>query len=452
MRSLVRAVLVTAVALPALLLVGGHADAHPLGNFSVNHYNGLHLRPDRVDLKSVVDLAEIPTLQERSIDAARECGSLAAAVKSSVDSVALVWTVRSSHLEHPRGQADLATTRLTCDLTAPVEIRGPVTLTFSDSFRPDRVGWREITAVGSGVSLDSPVPAASVSDELRQYPDDLLASPLDVRAVSVKAQPGQGSAVTGPAPPAGGGGLLDRASLALADFVGTRELTPLIGMLAVLLSLVLGASHAALPGHGKTVIAAYLVGRRGTPKDAIVVGATVTVTHTAGVLVLGLLLSLSSVLAGESVLRWLGAASGLLIAGIGVVLLRSAARDRAPVLVGRGHGHGHGHGHGPRFGRGSLIGMGVAGGLVPSPSALVVLLGAVALGRTWFGVLLGLAYGLGMAAMLTAAGLLLVRFADRFDGWTTRPRMRRLVAAAPSITAAMVLLVGVGLTARAVLG
>jgi ABC-type nickel/cobalt efflux system permease component RcnA len=246
---------------------------------------------------------------------------------------------------------------------------------------------------------------------------------------------------------------LDKASLALADFVGRRELTPLIGLLAVLLSLVLGASHAALPGHGKTVIAAYLVGRKGNTRDALVVGATVTLTHTAGVLVLGLLLSLSSVLAGESVLRWLGIGSGLLIAGIGVMLLRSAMQR--PVLVGHGHGHGHGHDDGSKFGRGSLIGMGVAGGLVPSPSALVVLLGAVALGRTWFGVLLVLAYGIGMAGMLTAAGLLLVKFRDRLERLSServRQRMRRLIAAAPVLTAGMVLVVGIGLTVRAVLG
>jgi ABC-type nickel/cobalt efflux system permease component RcnA len=99
--------------------------------------------------------------------------------------------------------------------------------------------------------------------------------------------------------------------------------------------------------------------------------------------------------------------------------------------------------------------MGVAGGLVPSPSALVVLLGAVALGRTWFGVLLVLAYGIGMAGMLTAAGLLLVKFRDKFDRFSTErmgERMRKLIALTPVLTAGMVMLVGVGLTIRAVLG
>lgn len=99
--------------------------------------------------------------------------------------------------------------------------------------------------------------------------------------------------------------------------------------------------------------------------------------------------------------------------------------------------------------------MGVAGGLVPSPSALVVLLGAVALGRTWFGVLLVLAYGLGMAAMLTAAGLLLVKFSDKLENWSSdrlRQRMRKAIAAAPVLTAGMVMVVGMGLTVRAVLG
>jgi len=122
--------------------------------------------------------------------------------------------------------------------------------------------------------------------------------------------------------------------------------------------------------------------------------------------------------------------------------------------VSGAHRHGHGHGHG--YGRVGLVGLGVAGGLVPSPSALVVLLlGAVALGRTWFGVLLVLGYGLGMAATLMAAGLLLVRLRDRLERLAANrlgQRLSRVTAALPMVTAGLVLVVGLGLAARAAVG
>src|SRR5262249_28769622 len=204
------------------------------------------------------------------------------------------------------------------------------------------------------------------------------------------------------------------------------HLPPLVGALAVLLRLTLGAAHAALPGHGKTVMAAYIAGRRGRPRDALAVGAIVTLTHTGGVLVLGLLLTATASLAGEVVLSWLGIASGVLVAAVGLPMLAALPRRRASVHDhhhGHSHDHdhhgdshdhdhdhhGHSHSHPSRRARRlSLVGMGIAGGLVPSPSALIVLLGAVGLGRTAFGVLLVLAYGVPMAAMLTAAGLVRV--------------------------------------------
>ncbi|MGH4024745.1 MAG: High-affinity nickel-transporter, partial [Pseudonocardiaceae bacterium] len=253
-------------------------------------------------------------------------------------------------------------------------------------------------------------------------------------------------------------------------------LTPLVGIAAALLALLLGASHAALPGHGKTVMAAYLAGRQGTRRDALLVGATVTLTHTAGVLVLGLLVAVLSSFAPEAALRWLGVLSGLLVAMVGAGLLRSALRrepaahpspDRAPALVGvpgpHGHGHGHRHGHGHAhggglrpLGRAGLVGMGVAGGLVPSPTALFVLLGAIGLGRTVFGVVLVLCYGLGMAGTLTLAGLLLVTLRDRVARGEMPARLRdrgaRLVAVLPAVTAVLVLVVGLGLALRSLLG
>lgn len=321
---------------------------------------------------------------------------------------------------------------------------------------------------------------------------------------------------------------MEALSRHLTALAGAERLTVPVGLLAVLLSVVLGAGHALLPGHGKTVMAAYLAGRRGRTRDAVTVGATVTATHTAGVLVIGLALTTFSSLAGDTVLGWLGVAGGTLVALVGAGLLTDALRRprthhhprtpaarvaRQPVLLGAGapagphdhahphehehehehdHGHGHGHdhhhdvhghthdhdhdhqhddgqphrhgifgghhhSHGPAstgarpFTTRGLVGLGIAGGLVPSPSALVVLLGAVALGRTVFGAALVIAYGLGMAATLTAVGLLLVRLGDRLGPLTRHPSLtllRRIAPHTAALTAVLVLTVGLGLMVR----
>lgn len=450
----------------AFLAAPSSAAAHPLGNFTVNHFNGLTLHPDRVDLHAVIDLAEIPAVQERrTVDAdgdgtvsaaesadyaERRCGQFAEATTVTVGGRAGRWRPAGHRLESPAGEAGLATMRLSCEFTADAVLDRPTTVEFRDAFRTDRIGWHELVVTGEGVrTVGAAPPAASVSDELRTYPGDLLADPLDVRAATFRTEPGAGTGAA-PAAVAPFGSVITSATSWFTGIAGSRDLTPVVGVLAVLLSFVLGASHAALPGHGKTVIAAYLAGKHGSVRDAITVGTTVTVTHTAGVLVLGLLISGSSALAGEAVLGWLGVASGLLVASIGAVLLRSAARHRHG--HGHAHGHGHGHAHGHGHGRTGLVGMGVAGGLVPSPSALVVLLGAIALGRTWFGVLLVFGYGVGMAATLTLVGVLLVHLRDRFDRLPlprVRARLARLRLVMPALTAALVLVVGLGLTVRA---
>jgi ABC-type nickel/cobalt efflux system permease component RcnA len=223
-------------------------------------------------------------------------------------------------------------------------------------------------------------------------------------------------------------------------------------------------------------MAAYFAGRRGRIRDALAVGGTVTLAHTGGVLLVGLLLSTSTALAGERLLAWLGAASGVLVAAVGLGMLVSALRARR---AGASHHHDHAHGphshddhhhhhhhhhdHGPRpGGRLGLAGIGLAGGLVPSPSALVVLLGAIGLGRAGLGVLLVLAYGIGMAGTLTAVGLLLVVAQRKLGhliargGRTARlsggiARLTgRISASAPTATAALVVLVGLGMGVRAV--
>ncbi|MEU7838158.1 High-affinity nickel-transporter [Nonomuraea sp. NPDC049129] len=422
--------------------------AHPMGNLSVNHYDGLSVFLDRIEDTAIIDSAEIPTLQQRQgasgppdAYAARACGELAGAVRGQAGDRPLAWRVTSASFAYRPGAAGLPTSRLTCRLSAPLRVDRPLTLTFANPYRGEAVGWREITASGSGVRLSaSSVPTRSVSGELHAYPVDLLSSPLDVRQARFTVEPGSGGLGAPARVP--GADVLTRYTGLLADrlnsLVGADRLTVPLGLLALLVSLVLGAVHAALPGHGKTVMAAYLAGCDGRVRDALAVAATVTLTHTAGVIVLGVLLSVSASIAGETVLGWLGVISGLLIAAIGTALLRSAVRPASQ------HGHGHGHGHFAPSGRG-VVGLGVAGGLVPSPSALVVLLGAMALGRTAFGIVTVVCYGLGMALTLLAAAVAVRRLADL----TLTKRLYRLRPYTATITAVLVLLVGIGIAARA---
>ena len=474
-----------ALALPARPALA--QPAHPLGNFSVNQAIGLDLHPDRVAVTAIVDLAELPTLQERpAVDAngdgkvsaaesaaynTRVCNAMAGAVALRVDGDRVRWSVRPAGFEYRPGSAGLHTSRISCAFDAAADLTRRAVVDVVNGYRADRIGWREITAAGHGVHIvNPPVPARSVSGSLRSYPTGLLGSPLDQRSARLQVEPGDGTGAGATVHVSGGDPVsrwVAQADRALERLVG-GHLTPFVGALAVLLALMLGAAHAALPGHGKTVMAAYIAGRRGRRRDALTVGAIVTLTHTGGVLVLGLLLTATAGLAGEVVLSWLGIASGLLVAAVGVAMLAGVLRRRTSVH-GHDHGHSHDHDHhddhghshdhpghphphpSRRVGRLSLVGMGIAGGLVPSPSALIVLLGAVGLGRTAFGVLLVLAYGAGMAAMLTAAGLVLVRIRDR---WASRPRrtLARLAALAPTGTAALVLCVGLGLAGRAALG
>ncbi|MEV6008596.1 hypothetical protein AB0M29_17495 [Streptomyces sp. NPDC051976] len=568
------------IGVPALLwLAGPAASAHPLGNFTVNRYDGLTLHPDRVDDLAVVDTAEIPTLQaEPAIDtdhdgtlSAREaaahahkaCAVLDAAIDATVQPghhaaqrpSVLRFRVSASSFRLVHGQAGLNTSRLECQLTASADITTGDVVALSSGVDDSRIGWHEITARGDGVHIgSSDVPANSVSNELRHYPADLLANPLDTRHARVVLGAGPGAALA-TAPGTGWSSAwyaaLDRHLSALTD---KDTLTLPVGLLAITMALVLGAGHAALPGHGKTIMAAYLAGRQGRTRDALTVAGTVTLTHTASVLVLGIALSASSALAGEDVLAWLGTVSGLVITAAGLWLLPAALRtfrhqrpttstthphhhgaehhgpapdhrhapaqpalplvtsmaaataDNTPpatVAVSphtalphqpQDHTHGdhhaahHGHPHDDHHGhhghhyspghehdtdsrhthshglfghhhthtsgpaKGGLIGIGIAGGLVPSPSALVVLLGSIALGRTAFGILLVGCYGLGMATALAAAGLLLLKLRDRLptlSGGKWHHLATWVARITPLGTALLILAVGVGTALRA---
>ena len=467
-----------------LILPARPASAHPLGNFSVNQLEQLELRPDRVDVAASLDLAELPTLQDKAkadrdgdgkVDpgyARSVCADLARDFDVTVAGDRLTWTVGQQQSRYVRGSAGLDTTRLSCRLSAAAKLGSDATVHVSNRFRADRVGWRELTATGHGVHLPgSPLPTRTVSAGLLSYPRDLLSSPLDVRSAQLKVAPGDGpSSVQTQAQVRAGRGSVAarwtaRAEETLRELTASHRLTPLVGALAVLLALALGAGHAVLPGHGKTAIAIALAGRAGRIRDAALIAGTVTFTHTGGVLALGLLLTSATAVAGETVLGWLGVASGVLLTGVGAAML-VAGRRRHHDHQQHHHHHDHhdhhdhdDHGaHGRRPGRLTLIGIGLAGGLVPSPSALIILLGAVGLGRTVFGILLVVGYGVGMAATLTGAGVTLVVLRERWAGRAKRGGHRgqallaRLSASAPTATAVLVLLVGCGLGARALVG
>ena len=471
----------------AVVLPAGAASAHPLGNFTVNTYTGLRIQPDGVVVDLVVDMAEIPAVQTRRVIdvdgdgkvgdgeaagyAARACPDASARVDLTVDGRRAPLRSTSADVTFPAGTAGLPTLRLTCALVADTgEQRGEREIELTSTAFIDRVGWREITAVGDRTTLvSSNVRAVSTSGRLTAYPDDLLSSPPDQRTATVRARPG------GPPAPDVAGGVpgarvaqprgLDGATRSFTNLVARQQLSVGFGILAFGLAVGLGAIHAFAPGHGKTVMAAYLVGERGSVRQAAVIGLTVTATHTAGVLVLGVVLSASTSLAPETIYPWLGLASGLMLAGIGAGLLLRALR-RGPILVAAGHSHGHSHGHDHDHSHGSghshhhhghddqrpvawrsLIPLGLAGGMVPSPSAIVVLLGAIALGRAWFGVLLVVAYGVGMAVTLTGAGLLLVRargvVEHRLSG-----RLASLAGALPLVTAGCIVAAGLFLALR----
>jgi ABC-type nickel/cobalt efflux system permease component RcnA len=213
-----------------------------------------------------------------------------------------------------------------------------------------------------------------------------------------------------------------------------------------------GAAHALSPGHGKTIVTAYLIGRRGTPRDAAVLGAVVTVTHTIGVFALGLVtLGLSQWIVPDRLYPWINVVAGASVVVIGLAVLRSRFRDWAHERAHRRahhHHHHHDHEHAPEPGSGlkGLVAVGVSGGILPCPSALVVLLAAISLHRVAFGLVLIVAFSLGLALSITGIGLIAVlakkAFANRsFDGL--------LIRALPAVSALVILAAGVAMTAKA---
>ncbi|WP_432032312.1 nickel transporter [Streptomyces antibioticus] len=535
------------------LLPAATASAHPLGNFTVNRYDGLVTAPGQLRVDHVEDLAEIPATQAKpdierlgTTEWARQrCATAASDSKVTVDGRAVPLTAGAARAVVRPGQAGLDTLRVECRLTAPLPADDTVTVAFHSAGASSGPGWREITARGDRTTLTaSDVPRTSISGELTSYPQELLSSPADTATASLRVRPGGPALAEDDRRDAPAASVLprgaDRWTRALDGLVARQDLTLGFAALALVIAVGLGAMHAVAPGHGKTIMAATAAARGGRArmKDVLPLAASVTVTHTLGVVALGLLVTAGSA-AAPSVIAWLGLASGALVLVAGVTLARRAWRNRSH---GHGHGHGHSHGHGPGHGhthshgghthahhphgpgghdhepaparrlvlagahtgphaaaptispshehthhhghehehthdhahgghththgghththttaptlRGTIL-LGFAGGMVPSPSAVVVLVGAAALGHAWFGLLLVVAYGVGLALTLTAAGYAVVRLGagatrllDRQPRWTTRPAVALVRRNLPVWSALLVVALGAGLVLK----
>ena len=378
------------------------ALAHPMGNFSVNHYSRLHFRQTGLELTYVLDLAEIPTFQLQGAWRAEEWVSKLSLTR---DGVPVAWHVRSVTPKTTDGAGGMPILRVVIKADASLEAGK---IEYRDLNFPGRAGWKEIV-VDRG-----PQESNDISKALTVYPTDPSITPPQDLTATVDWSPAPAiTAVTTAEPaPAASSFVAQQptapGSVVRGDFLSRmlqkRNLGWRLMLICVAAAFGLGAMHAMSPGHGKTIVAAYLVGSRGTAKHAGLLGLVVTFTHTFTVFLLGLgVLFFQQYVVPEKIIPTLGGLSGLSIVVVGVSLLYR--RTRLLLASGRAHRHGeHSHTIEGEITPASLIALGVGGGLVPCPSALILMLSAIAIGRAGFGLLLLIAFSSGLALVLMAIG------------------------------------------------
>jgi nickel/cobalt exporter len=523
----------------SLLVLPLTVAAHPMGNFSISHYSGIRIGRAAVELRYIVDMAEIPTFQEiqetgvvpqpadPSVGAflTRKSDILRGGLTLEVNGRRLALTAASKEIIFPSGAGGLPTMKFAILYKGKLignSKGGQFTLNYRDANFAGRAGWKEVIAVAEpGVRIvSSSVPEVDRSSQLSDYPTDLLNSPpqdLEARVAFTSAGVVGPVALiraapldvekTGTARPAAQTetknaqrqrltqheetktesptrDLNQAVTNATVQLRANRQATPRslftelmatkqLGLGIILVALVvaagLGAFHALEPGHGKTLVAAYLVGARGTMRHALLLGLIVTGAHTAGVYLLGgITLYASQYIVPDLLYPWLGLVSGVMITILGLVLLirrylgkdtltseHYHHHDHAGHAHGPGHHrhhhhHGHTHDHGA-FNRQvslrELLTLGISGGIVPCPAALVVLLTAVSMQRIGFGLLLIVAFSVGLAAVLISIGILMVyarQFMARFQ--VNGQLVSRWL---PLTSSAFILLFGVMLTLQA---
>ncbi len=522
--------LVSLVVALAAFATPRQASAHPMGNFSINRYSALTVGQDKVEILYIVDKAEIPTFQElvairpdhssdltdeeRNTYITRQADKLVQGLSLSVDGTSVSLSRGDSSLTFPPGNGGLPTMRLELHFSAPLSGATSGRIEYRDSNFANNIGWREVIAVPAEGTMfkELDVPQTDKTKQLTQYNPNASSTPLDTTSAKLIFAPG-----TAPAPAAQPSqseqGAVDWAKQRIDD-VASLISQDNLPFGALLLGLVIaffwGAGHALSPGHGKAVVAAYLVGTRGTARHATILGLTVTISHTIGVFTLGLVvLFAANYIVPDQLYPIIGFASGMFIVVMGVVMFAQRFRlwrgakaahvhdhtetpdhdhnDDHDHMHAHGiehahdhdhthehsddhdhaheHVHDHDHGHDPvvphthgPFGKphthvpaagskvtmGSLLALGITGGIIPCPTALVVLLAAIAYHRVALGLAWILSFSLGLAAVLTGLGLLVVYgrgLLSRFD----RTRFRfgvGLMARLPMASAVMVAVLG----------
>ena len=556
----------------ALLVPMRSANAHPMGNFSINHYARFEAQPGELRLHYVLDFAEIPTIDQMAkldtnrndvVSVAEKNAYLQSVVPQLLNNLSLQidgkkveLKARATDLQVIFGAGNLATLLVKIDTATPLAEGANTSVVYQDSNYADRTGWKEIIAVAdkSLALANSDAATTDQSRGLTVFPIDAGVVPprQDSAHFSVVAAGAQGAspapteANNAQTPAPDGNSNPNTPQNRFTQTIAEKTLSPTVVIWGLLIALAFGAVHALAPGHGKTMVAAYLVGSRGTPRHAVTLGLIVTLTHTFGVFALGFALLLASrYFVAEKLYPVLSALSGLMIFGVGLWLFMSRYQglqhahshdghthdhgehshdehdhshahdeehahshgahshthahdeaehihvhdeeehthvhesyshshdehDHAHVHDSHAHSHDHDHGHshgahvhshggkahshavpdGPITTK-TLVALGVSGGIVPCPEAIVVLLAAVKMHRIGYGMILIVAFSIGLAAALIAIGLLVVSARNRMSRLSALNEDSALVRYLPLASAAIITLIGAALTLQATLG
>ncbi len=452
------------------------ASAHPLGNFTSNHLTRIAVGAHDVDVHYVLDDAEIPTFSLlRSLDpngrpssaalatwAQSHAAEIASQLMLSIDGAPATLQMVGAQAHLRPGAAGLSTLYFTADYRTarPEQMQR---IDYSDATLPGHIGWKDVVVA----------PAREPTDELRVYPNALIGSPRDTTAVAISVDSNGALHVAAQAVPDAFGLASAGRMNDLSDVLARNLSDPLVLVGALLLAIGLGALHALEPGHGKTLLAISLVGARATVPQAAILAAALTIAHTAGVLLFGVVvLTLARYIVPEALYPWVALGSGLFVAVLGARALaneirrrtappadRAALHARAAARAFAQHAHDHAGlddeaharahaipGSAPLRFRDALVAA-ASGNVAPCPAALVVLLAAIATHRVGWGLVLIVAFSIGLALTLTGLGVAVVRGA----AWLTRrPQFDRFARSAPLVTAGVISLIGAWMIGEAV--